>query len=140
MLSPFGKIDGLYFDGSDEKNNFMYEFQKDLAEIEKHQGIEYIKLDFDSENDYYNALMEMQSYTNDNTAFYGTSRSGHLEVVVETEKSDDEEEDTLASSALSKRKKKKTEDTKETEVSEIDVEDMSMEDESSLEDTNEIED
>jgi hypothetical protein len=135
LLSPFGNIDGLYFDGSDEKNNFMYEFQKDLAEIEKQQNIEYIKLDFDSENDFYNALMEMQSYTNDNTAFYGTSRSGHLEVVVESEKSDDDDdEETPTTATTGRRKKKKSETTKETEVEEteevpeIEVDDISSED------------
>lgn len=85
LLSPFGKISGLYFDDSDEKNNFSYEFQKDLEEIEKTRGIAYIKLDFDSENDFYNAMMNMQQYVNDNVKLYGTSKEGHYEIVVESE-------------------------------------------------------
>ena len=108
MLSPFGNIDGLYFNGSDEKDNFTFEFQKDLAEIEKQNGIQYIKMDFDSENDFYNTLMEMQQYAKDNVTLYGTSKDGHFEVVIETEKSDDDEE--VKPTTTSKRKKKKSED------------------------------
>lgn len=85
LLSPFGKISGLYFDDSDEKNNFSYEFQKDLEDIEKTRGIAYIKFDFDSENDFYNAMMNMQQYVTDNVKLYGTSKEGHYEIVVESE-------------------------------------------------------
>ena len=132
MLSPFGKIHGLYFDGSDEKNNFTYEFQKDLAEIEKQQGIEYIKMDFDSENDFYNALMEMQSYANDNIAFYGTSKSGHCEVVIESEKSDDDDEE---ETTTTKRKKKKSEEEVEEIDETIEVEDDSTDDSEMIDET-----
>lgn len=120
----------------------MFEFQKDLAEIEKQHGIEYIKLEFDSENDFYNALMEMQRYTNDNTAFYGTSRSGRLDVVVESEKSDDDDdEETTTTSTLGKRKKKKATTNEEPEVEEmeempeIEVDDTTMEEDNSFDDT-----
>ena len=100
----------MYFNGSNEKDNFTYEFQKDLAEIEKRCGIKYIKMDFDSENDFYNALMEMQKYTNDNTALYGTSKDGHYEVVIESEKSDDDEDEEETTTTTPKRKKKKSDD------------------------------
>ena len=121
LLSPFGNIDGLYFDGSDEKDNFTYEFQKDLAEIANQTGIKYIKMDFDSETDFYNALMDMQKYTHDNTMFYGTSKAGHFEVVIESEKSDDDEEEEETTTTTTKRKKKKSE--------EIEIEDIEMDSE-----------
>ena len=117
LLSPFGKIDGLYFDGSNEKDNFTYEFQKDLAEIEKQHGIQYIKMDFDSENDFYNALMDMQKYISENTSLYGTSKNGHYEVVIESEKSDDDDEEEEVTT--SKRKKKKTDDTDDIEIDDV---------------------
>ena len=110
MLSPFGNIDGLYFDGSNEKDNFTYEFQKDLAEISKQTGIEYIKMDFDSETDFYNALMDMQAYAKENTAMYGTSKSGHYEVVIESEKSDDDDEEETTTTTPKRKKKKSDED------------------------------
>jgi hypothetical protein len=120
LLSPFGNIDGLYFDGSDEKNNFTYEFQKDLAEISKDMGIQYIKMDFDSENDFYTALMEMQEYATENTKLYGTSKDGHFEVVIESEKSDDDDEDEEATTTTTtKRKKKKSEDVEDIDIDDI---------------------
>lgn len=107
LLSPFGGIVGMYFDDSEEKNNFMYEFQKDFEEIYKENGISYIKLDFDSENDYYNALMELQKYNTDNIKIYATSKTGHCEVVIE-EEIDNDKEDSEASNMLKHKKKKKS--------------------------------
>ena len=109
-MSPFGNIEGLYFDASNEKDNFTYEFQKDLAEVAKNIGVQYIKMDFDSENDFYTALMEMQQYANDNTKLYGTSKDGHYEVVIESEKSDDDDDEEEETTTTTKRKKKKSDD------------------------------
>ena len=119
LLSPFGNIDGLYFNASNEKDNFTYEFQKDLAEISDKMGIQYIKMDFDSENDFYTALLDMQKYTTDNTKLYGTSKDGHYEVVIESEKSDDDDEEE-ETTTTSKRKKKKSED----DIDDIDIDDV----------------
>ena len=79
-------------------------------------------MDFDSENDFYNALMEMQQYANDNTMLYGTSKDGHYEVVIESEKSDDddEEEEETTTTKTTKRKKKKSED----DIDDIDIDDI----------------
>ena len=118
LLSPFGNIDGLYFDGSDEKDNFTYEFQKDLAEIQKQCGIKYVKMDFDSANDFYNALMDMQEYAKENTSFFGTSKSGHYEVVIESEKSDDDDEEETTTTTKRKKKKSEEEDIEIDDVEE----------------------
>jgi hypothetical protein len=104
LLSPYGKIKGLYFDDSDEKDNFMYEFQKDLEQISKAMNITYIKLDYDSEQDFYDGLMRIQRYIQDNVKVYGTSREGHYEVVIEEEK-DDSDETTIESSEAKKKSK-----------------------------------
>ena len=84
LISPFGDISGFYFDDSEEKNNFTYLFQKDLAEELKksNPNIVYIKLDFDSETDFYNALLDMQKYIKDNVKMFGTSREGHYEILI----------------------------------------------------------
>ena len=104
MLSPYGKIKGLYFDDSDEKDNFMYEFQKDLEQISKKMNITYIKLDYDSEQDFYDGLMKIQRYIQDNVKVYGTSREGHYEVIIEEEKDDSDE--TTTESPETKKKSK----------------------------------
>lgn len=107
LLTPYGKIKGAYFDDSPEKDNFMYEFQKDLSEILKKKGVQYIKLDFDSESDFYDAIMALQE-SNLDIKIYGTSKEGHCEVVVEDEiDNDDTESEASAASNMLKRKKKK---------------------------------
>lgn len=84
LISPFGDISGFYFDDSEEKNNFTYLFQKDLIEELKktNPDILYIKLDFDSETDFYNALLDMQKYVKNNVKLFGTSHEGHYEILI----------------------------------------------------------
>ena len=73
-------------------------------------------MDFDSENDFYNALIEMQEYAKENTSLYGTSKNGHYEVVIESEKSDDDDEEETTETTVPKRKKKKSEDIEDIEL------------------------
>ena len=117
LLSPFGKINGLYFDDSEEKDDFMYEFQKDLAEIEKKNGIRYIKMDFDSSNDFYDMMMKLQKFEDEQIKIYATSRAGHYEVVIEPEDGDDSDDKPSLSTTVTKRsRKKKAETTQEESV------------------------
>lgn len=84
LISPFADINGFYFDDREEKNNFMYLFQKDLAEELKktNPNIKYIKIDFESESDFYSTLLNMENFIKDNIKLYGTSREGHYEILV----------------------------------------------------------
>ena len=42
LLTPYGKMDGLYFDDSMEPDDFIFEFRKSIEEILKNQGVSYI--------------------------------------------------------------------------------------------------
>lgn len=96
LLSPFSNIDGLYFDNSDEPDDFAYQLAKDLEKKYEGQNIEYVKLDFESKDDFYNALMSMKKFTEDNVSVLGTSREGHYEIVVEADKELDVTDDTAS--------------------------------------------
>ena len=82
LLSPFAKIDGLYFNNDDEPDDFYYQLTKDLEKKYAEKGITYIKCDFESANDFYNALKDMEKYSESNITCYGTSREGHYEIVI----------------------------------------------------------
>ena len=86
MLSPFSNINGLYFDNTDEPDDFAYQLAKDLEKKYEGKNIEYVKLDFESKDDFYNALMSMKKFTEDNVKVSGTSREGHYEIVIEEDK------------------------------------------------------
>jgi hypothetical protein len=85
LLSPFSDMNGLYFDDDNEPDDFGYRLNKDLEDIFKEKGVQFIKLDFDNKDDYYNALVSMQKFTNDNINVSGTSREGHYEIVVDSD-------------------------------------------------------
>lgn len=86
-------MDGMYFDETDEPDDFAFQLAKDLERIYEKKGITYIKLNFENKDDFYNALVSMQKFSNDNVTLYGTSREGHYEIVVDT---DEELDDTVS--------------------------------------------
>lgn len=83
LLSPWGKIKGLYFDDSMETGNFFWNLQHDLQEYYASKGKIYIMMQFEREEDYYNALYQLQQ-TNELVHCYGTSKEGQLGLVVDT--------------------------------------------------------
>ena len=91
LLSPFSEINGLYFDDSDEPDDFFFNLSKDVEKRCKNQGVSFIKLNFDNPNDYYNALKEMERFTEENIKVSGTSREGQYEMIVEEEEDMDED-------------------------------------------------
>ena len=78
-------MDGLYFDDSPEPDEFIFEFNKDMQKLEKEKGISYIRMDYSSENDFYDALYEIQKFNTDRVKCYATSRDGHYDILVEAE-------------------------------------------------------
>lgn len=81
-LSPYSKIEGLYFDNSNEPDDFLYRIQNDLSEYyDNKSNTTFIKLDFDNEYDFFDCLSKLQEYSRNNITVYGTSREGELDIV-----------------------------------------------------------
>lgn len=89
VISPFTKMESLYFDNSDEPDGLAYELVKDLEQIWDEHGKPYVKLEFDNKDDYYNTIMSLDKYSNDNITISGTSRKGQYEIIVENDDTDD---------------------------------------------------
>lgn len=106
LLSPFAKIDGLYFNSDDEPHDFYYKLTNDLKEKFKDTNIKYIHCEFDNPQDYYKALKDMQKYTDENIKVSGTSRESRYELVI-NEDSDMDDQTKPSTVALAKKKKKK---------------------------------
>ena len=87
---------------------------KDLEKKYEGTNIKYIKCEFESANDFYKALKDMQKYADENITISGTSRSGHYDMIINDD-SDMDDPTTPSTVALAKKKKKKPED----EVAEI---------------------
>jgi HSP20 family molecular chaperone IbpA len=75
VLSPFSKLSGLYFNDSNEPDDFMFKFKQELKEGLKQEGVQYIDINVENKVDYYRILHELESFTNDNIKVYATSRN-----------------------------------------------------------------
>ena len=82
VLSPYSEMDGLYFDGSPEPDDFMWAFHKAVNEVAKNRGIQMITIDFDTKEDYYNALDDLQGFTADHVSITTTSRENDTSISI----------------------------------------------------------
>lgn len=120
LLSPYSNIQGLYFNEDPEPDDFMYKFQEDLKKIEQQHGISYIRLDYSSDSDFYDALYNLQKFNEDNIKCFATSRSGHFDIIIEAETDSDDATPSAITppTTANKRSRKKVpsaEKNKETE-------------------------
>ena len=107
LLSPFAKIQGLYFNNEDEPDEFYYNLMKELSKKYKKEGIKFIQCEFDSANDFYTALKELQNYTLDHVQVSGTSREGRYEIVINDDTDLDDQTKTPSKEKEAKEKEKK---------------------------------
>ena len=91
VISPFTKMESLYFDNSDEPDGSAYELVKDLERIWDESGKPYVKLEFDNKDDYYDAIINLEKFANDNITISGTSIKGQYEIIVENDDNIDNE-------------------------------------------------
>ena len=92
ILSPFGKIDGLYFNNSREPDAGMYELEKDIEALMKQDGVEYITIHCDNKEDYYNILDKIVFFNFDSCKVLETSKNDY-DLIIEPEEVNDETED-----------------------------------------------
>ena len=77
----------MYFDESDEPDEFFFNLTKKLKEKCKEDGVKFIQCEFDNPRDFYNTLKAMQDYSDDSITVSGTSREGIYDIVL-TEEAD----------------------------------------------------
>ena len=102
VLTPFGKIDGLYFNNSREPDNFAYDFKNDVADIMKKDGVEYIEIKAENKDDYYKILSELAKFNKECITVSGTSRDNYTVILENDENSEDSDNDTSKETADTK--------------------------------------
>lgn len=83
VLSPFGKIDGLYFNNSKEPESFEFNFKQDVRKIMEEDDVEYIEIKADNEEDYAKILDMLAEFNKDCITVSGTSRDNYTVIVEE---------------------------------------------------------
>ena len=83
-------MDGLYFDGSPEPDDFMWIVHNAVKEVAENRGIKMITIDFDNKEDYYHALDDLQGFTDDRVRICGTSKANDTSIIIEPDMDLDE--------------------------------------------------
>lgn len=92
VLSPFGKIDGFYFNNSKEPDDYEFDIKKDLSKLFEEEGVEYIQITCDNKDDYYRILDDISEFNKTSIKVSGTSRNAY-QIVIENEDSNDQNDD-----------------------------------------------
>ena len=91
VLSPFGKIDVLYFKNSREPDDFMFDVKKDIKKIMDDEDVEYLEIKVDNKDDYYKLLSELSNFNDNAITVSGTSKDVYT-VIVENEEDVDKKD------------------------------------------------
>lgn len=81
VLSPFGKIDGLYFDNSSEPDNFMYDLSRDIKKIMEEEGATYLEFKADNKEDFHKILNTINTMNDGLLSVKGTSKDKYTVIV-----------------------------------------------------------
>jgi len=106
LVSPFTDLNGLYFDDSNEVDDFSYRLDKDLIKKFDKEDTPYVTIVKDTSKEFYDTIVDIQKFNKTVTAT-GLAHDGILKVVVDGIKDMDE------ASTISHPKKKKAEKERE---------------------------
>lgn len=85
MLSPFGKMDGLYFDDSMEPDDEVFRLRNAVEELAASKDVTLIKLNFEEKDDYYRAMNAFRNFANENIKVYTSSNEDDCSLIVNEE-------------------------------------------------------
>ena len=77
VLSPYTKLNSLYFNDDKEPDNFRYDFMKQIQEILETDGVETIDIDCENKVDFYNIMEMLNKYTSNKVTACGTSKDDY---------------------------------------------------------------
>jgi hypothetical protein len=102
-------MDGLYFDGSPEPNNFYYDLIMREKKKAESKGQVFVMPTVVGQDDYYDALYAMEKFTNANCKMFETSKEGEYEVIIHDEDNIDERTGPSIEADAKKKSKKEKE-------------------------------
>lgn len=83
LLTPYSKMDGLYFDDSMEPDDSIFKLKHAIEKIAENNDVSYIRIVFDEKDDYYKAMNSLRNFNNENIHVYSTSKEDDLSIIVE---------------------------------------------------------
>lgn len=83
VITPFSKMDKLYFDASPEPDDFMFDFKKSVTNILKDKDVHHIEIKFSDKEDYYKAMNMMRDFKDEAISVFSTSKDDDTMIIVE---------------------------------------------------------
>ena len=74
VLSPFCKMDGLYFNNDPEPDGFIFSLIDELKTVMESEGKEYVGIEFDSPEEYYSVMNHVNEFYKHDISCYGMSK------------------------------------------------------------------
>ena len=81
-LSPFSDMKSLYFNDSNEPDNFRFDFMNEMRKVLDEEGTQYVNIQFDTKEDYYRIINNLREFTENGIKVWGTTRD-NMEVILE---------------------------------------------------------
>ena len=81
VISPFTKLDSMYFNDDTEPNDFRYKFREDIARIMRQEGVDYIEISVGNKTDFYTLLDQIEDFNRANVTAFGTSTDKYAVII-----------------------------------------------------------
>lgn len=85
LLTPYSKMDGLYFDDSMEPDDSIFDLKRAIEKVAVQKEVSFIKIQFDKKEDYYDAMNLLRNFNDQHIHAYSSSREDDLSIVLESD-------------------------------------------------------
>lgn len=82
MLTPFGKMDGLYFDDSMEPDDTMFSLRNAVEKLAASKGVQYVRVNFHEKEDFYKAMNTFRYFSDEKIQVFMSSKEDDYSLVV----------------------------------------------------------
>ena len=74
ILSPFSKIDGLYFNTDGEPDSFLIDFVKDINRVLRNEAETVLAIEFETEEEYYRIMNNIEHFLDNDIRVFSVDR------------------------------------------------------------------
>lgn len=82
MVTPFGKMDGLYFDDSMEPDDTMFTLRNAVEKLAATKGVQYVRVNFHEKEDFYKAMNTFRHFSDEKIQVFMSSKENDYSLVV----------------------------------------------------------
>lgn len=78
-------MEGLHFNNDPEPDGFLFDFMSDVKDMMNKHGKEFIEVEFESPEDYYEVMNNINEFNKNNISCYGVSRDAPVVIFTQEE-------------------------------------------------------